>query len=43
METGNITTVATFKSFLYLSYRNTQLLVFVTELFNYFYETNINQ
>ena len=43
MEIGNITTVATFESFLYLSYKNVQLVAFVTVLFNYFHEANINQ
>ena len=36
MEIGNITKTASFKSFLYLSYKNTQLLLFVTVLFNIF-------
>ena len=36
MEVGNITKAATFKSFLHLSYKNTQLLFFVTVLFNIF-------
>ena len=36
MEVGNITKAATFKSFLYLSYKNTKLLYFVTVLFNIF-------
>ena len=35
MEVGNITKAATFKSFLHLSYKNTQLL-FVTALSNRF-------
>ena len=38
-EVGNITTAATFyafKSFLQLSYKNTQLIFFVTALFNIF-------
>ena len=41
MEIGNITKAATFKSFLHLTYKNTQLLVFVTVLLNYFHEANI--
>ena len=36
MEVGNITKAASFKSFLHLSYKNTQLLFFVTVLFNIF-------
>ena len=36
MEVGNTITVATFKSFLHLSYENTQLLFFMTALFNIF-------
>ena len=36
MEVENITKAATFKSFLHLSNRNTQLLFFVTVLFNIF-------
>ena len=36
MEVGNITKAATFKSFHHLSYKNTQLLFFVTVLFNIF-------
>ena len=36
MEVGNITKAATFKSFFYLSYKNTKLLCFVTVLFNIF-------
>ena len=36
MEVRNITKAATFKSFLRLSYKNTQLLFFVTVLFNIF-------
>ena len=36
IEVGNITKAATFKSFLHLSYKNTQLLFFVTVLFNIF-------
>ena len=43
MKTGNVTKAATFKSFLHQSYKNTQLLFFVTVLFNYFHETNINR
>ena len=42
MEVGNITKAATFKSFLHLSYKNTQLL-FCDSAFWYFHETNINQ
>ena len=36
MEVGNITKAATFKSFFHLSYKNTQLLFFVTVLFDIF-------
>ena len=36
MEVGNITKAATFKNFLHLSHKNTQLLFFVTMLFNIF-------
>ena len=36
MEVGNITKVAAFKSFFHLSYTNTQILFFVTVLFNFF-------
>ena len=36
MEVGNITKAPTFKRFLYLSYKNTKLLYFVTVLFNIF-------
>ena len=36
MEVGNITKAATFKKFLHLSYKNTQLLFCVTVLFNIF-------
>ena len=36
MEVVNITKAATFKSFLHLSYKNTELLYFVTVLFNIF-------
>ena len=36
MEVGNVTKVATLKSFFDLSYKNTQLLFFVTVLFNIF-------
>ena len=36
MEVGNVTKAATFKNFLHLSYKNTQLLFFVTVLFNIF-------
>ena len=44
MEIGNIAKAATFKSILHLSYQNTQLLFFVCDsVFQYFYETNINQ
>ena len=34
MEVENITEAATFKSFLHPSYKNTQLLFFVTAFFN---------
>ena len=43
MEIGNVTKAAPFKSFLHKSYKNTQLLFFVTVLFNHFHETNINR
>ena len=36
MEVGNISKAATFESFFHLSYKNTQLLFFVTVLFNIF-------
>ena len=36
MEVGNIANAATVKSFLRLSYKNTQLIFFVTVLFNIF-------
>ena len=36
MEVVNITKAATFKIFLHLIYKNTQLLFFVTVLFNIF-------
>ena len=36
MEVGNITKAGTFKSFLHLSYKNTQLLFLWTVLFNIF-------
>ena len=36
MEVGNITKATTFKSFLHLSYKNTQLIFFVTVLSNIF-------
>ena len=36
IEVGNITKAATFESFLYLSYKHKQLLVFKTVLFNIF-------
>ena len=36
MKVGNITKAATFKSFFHLSYKNTQLLFFVTVLLNIF-------
>ena len=43
MEIGNVTKAATFKSFLHQSYKNTQLSLFVTVIFNYIHKTNINQ
>ena len=43
MEIEKFTKAATFRSFLDQSYKKTQLLFFVTVLFNYFYETNINR
>ena len=36
MEVGNITKAATFKSFLHLSYKNKQLVLFVIVFFNIF-------
>ena len=36
MQVGNTTKAATFKSFFQLSYKSTQLHVFVTALFNIF-------
>ena len=36
MEAGNITEDAAFKSFLHLSYKNTQILFFETVPFNFF-------
>ena len=42
MEVGNITKAATFKGFLHLSYKNTQLL-FCDSDFKYFHETNISR
>ena len=36
MQVGNTTKAAAFKSFLQLSYKSTQLHVFVTALFNIF-------
>ena len=36
MEVGNITKAATFKSFLYIIYKNTSLLFFVKVFFNIF-------
>ena len=41
MEIGNVTKAATFKSSLYQSYKSSYF--FVTALFNYFHETNINR
>ena len=43
MEVGNITETSTFKSFLQLSYKNTQLLFFVTVLFYFSHEINLNR
>ena len=43
MEIGNVTKAAPFKSFLHKSYKNTQLIFFVTVLLNHFHETNINR
>ena len=43
MEVGSITKTATFKSFLHLSYKNTQLPFFVDGAFKYFNETNIER
>ena len=43
MEIGNASKAATFKYFLHQNYKNTELLLFVTVLFNYFNETNIKQ
>ena len=42
MEVGNITKAATFKSFLYLSYKSTKLL-FLRQRFLIFQKTDINQ
>ena len=42
MEIRNVSKADIFEGFLYQSYRNTQLLLFMTVLFNYFHETNIN-
>ena len=42
MEVGNITKAATFKSFRHLCYKNTQLLFFVTVLFNIFIRQTLN-
>ena len=42
MEDGNITTAATLKNFLHLSYKNT-ITFFVTVLFNIFHEKEINR
>ena len=36
MEVGNTTKAAIFKRFLHLSYKNTQLIFFVTVFFNIF-------
>ena len=43
MEIGNASKAATFKNFLHQNYKNTELLLFVTVLFNYFHETKIKQ
>ena len=43
MEVGNTTKAAIFKSFLHLSYKNTQLLFFCDSVFQYFHKTNINK
>ena len=43
MEVGNVTKAATFKGFLHLSYKNPQLLFFVTVLLNISHKTNINR
>ena len=43
MEVRNITKAATFKSFLYLSYKKTHDYFFVTVLLNISHEKNINQ
>ena len=42
MEDGNITTAATLKNFLHLSYKNA-ITFFVTVLFNIFHEKEINR
>ena len=42
MKVGNIIKAATFKTFLHLSHKNTQLL-FCVSVFQYFHETKINQ
>ena len=41
MEVGNITKAVTFKCSLLLSYKNTQLLFFVTVVFNIFHEKTL--
>ena len=43
MEVGNITNTATFKRFLHLSYKNTQLFLLWQCFFNIFHKANINQ
>ena len=42
MEIGNVTKAATFKGSLYQRYKNT-VAFFVTMLFHYSHETNINR
>ena len=42
MEVGNVTKAATFKGFLNLGYKSTQLLFFGTVLFNIFMRQTLN-
>ena len=42
MEIGNVTKAATYKSSLHQKYKST-VTFFVTVLFHYFHETNINR
>ena len=43
MKIGDVRKLATIKIFPLLNYKNTQLLIFVTVVFNYFHETNTNR